>query len=268
MNRDFICVSGVTREEELHWISYFTYINNLDNTAIGFQVSNSSINKGTTGERQSEFSELKNLVSLSRINGITPAIHYFTNDNETVLGDLETIASNIDMSCGSTLLQFNTLPLETSVLKEVKKMGFDTIFKIPVSNKENERGYSILRGGDVQDVSSGEVAPLIEYAREVAQDVSYVMFDASHGTNLELDLSENSLPIRFGKGIRELGEMDNVGLVYAGGIGPDNVYDMMRTLGEYFPRGVSVDAESAVMSSDGLDRKKIGEYFSEAKRAK
>jgi phosphoribosylanthranilate isomerase len=262
MNENFVCVSGVTRDIELGWVADDIQKHHLNyRAAIGFQVSNSSINNGTTNERQPNFENLGRLDGLAREYGLIPAIHYFTKDNETILGDLETIAKNIDMTHGSTLLQFNTLPVEINILKEVEKMGFDTIFKIPVSNK-GAGGYAVWKGDGVQDVSSGDVGPLIEHAREVAPYVRYVMFDASHGTNLELDLGEDSLPIRFGKGIRELREMDNVGLVYAGGFNPDNIYDKITALEKHLFGGVSVDIESGVMGSDGkLDKVNVRDYF-------
>ena len=262
MNENFVCVSGIKSGNELSCIDGIRKGYNLNfPIAIGFQVSNKSIHQKTVNARQPKFSDLSQLDAMARQCGFVPAIHYFTKDNETIAGDLEIIANNIDMGNGSTLLQFNTLPAEIDVLKKAKEIGFDSIFKVAVSDKRSG-GYAVWKGDDAQDVSSGNVAPLIEQAREAAPYVSYVMFDPSHGTNLELDLNWKSASVRFGRGVRKLEEMNDVGLVYAGGIGPNNVFGVVRALEGYFYKGASVDTESKVMDSNNqLDMKSVEKYL-------
>jgi phosphoribosylanthranilate isomerase len=93
------------------------------------------------------------------------------------------------------------------------------------------------------------------------------MFDPRHVTNLELYLNKNSLAIRFGGRVSKLKELDNLGLVYAGGINPDNVVGLTRTLNQFFPRRFSVDIESIVRTEKDLDIGKVRDYLNGYKKA-
>jgi len=88
------------------------------------------------------------------------------------------------------------------------------------------------------------------------------MFDPSHGTNLELELEEDNLAIRFGKEITRRPELNHLGLVYAGGIKPTNVLLVTKSLLSFFPQGrISIDVESGVREGNELNMDLIRSYL-------
>jgi phosphoribosylanthranilate isomerase len=230
---------------------------------IGYQVSNKSINQGVNNSRQPPFKKLGDLNKRTRDYGFITAIHYYTKDAQTILGDLEKIV-NSGVHPMVSPLQLNTLPLQPNLLIEIKRMGFPIIFKVAVSNKQSpEGGYAIWKGENVQDVSNGEISPLISQVDERKSIIDYVMFDPSHGTNLELNLDEDSLAVKFGKGIVENKKLNHLGLVYAGGIKPTNVGALTKSLNFFFPERVSIDTESGVRTNDKLDLELVKNYLLE-----
>lgn len=262
MATNFVAVSAVSNYKQLSKIAQIAKEEGFRHPlAIGYQVSNKSINQGTQGVRQPPFSELAYLDRATRDYGLTTAIHYYTKDNETILDDLEKIAQK-GIEPARTLLQFNTLPPTPETMRKVKKMGYHTIFKVAVSNKASPQGgFAVWKGDGVQDVSSGDITPLVQQVRDRKDSIDYVMFDPSHGTNLGLDLSADSLAIRFGREIDIREEFEGMGLVYAGGLGPHNIREAKEILESHFPGRISVDTESAVRTNDELDIEKVREYL-------
>lgn len=262
MTRNFVSVSAVSDAKQLEEISRIYCAERLSfPVAIGYQVSYKSINQGTQNTRQPRFVDLGGIDKRTREYGFISAVHYYTKDNTTILGDLEKV---IDSGVKPSLLQFNTLPPSLDVLRKVKDMGFRTIFKVAVSDKQSPQGgYAVWKGEGVQDVSSGQVNPLITQVCDRKEVIDYVMFDPSHGTNLDLVLDENSLAVRFGKGIISNSDLNHLGLVYAGGIKPSNVRALIKTLNSLFSNRVSVDVESGVRTDDKLDLDLVKGYLIE-----
>ncbi len=261
MPENFVCVSGVSNLEELEKIGTICAREHINlPVTIGYQISNKSINQGTQNSRQPLFSNLGKLVYETRQRGIIPSIHYYTKNPDTVLGDLEKISERIPLG---TLLQFNTLPLDADTLQKSKDMGFEIIFKVAVANKKNpEGGYAVWKGEDVIDVDSENVSPLINQILERKDVIDYAMFDPSHGTNLELDLNGNSSAIIFGRAIVSNQELSHLGLVYAGGIKPNNTERTLKSLQEFIPRErISIDIESGVRINNELDMGLVREYL-------
>lgn len=259
----FVSVSGVTSLEELEQVKMrYIQARTDSNLVIGYQASNKSINQGTKNSRQPEFMDLRELDRMTKEAGFTTAVHYYTKDISTTFDDLAMVEAS-GVSVRNTLVQFNTLPLDYATLRDVRDMGFGVIFKVAVSDKQTPQGgYAVWKGQGVQDVSSGDVEPLVQQARERAGVINYVMFDPSHGTNLDLDLRADSLAVRFGRRILECPELEHVGLVYAGGIKPQNVEAVTRSLKRFLPRDrVSIDVESGVRTDDKLDMRKVEEYL-------
>lgn len=262
MANNFVSISAVSDRDQLAEISRIYQEERLSfPVAIGYQVSNKSINQDTQNTRQPRFLELKNLDKETRDYGFITAVHYYTKDNSTIVGDLEKISKNeIDPSI--TLLQFNTLPPSLDILTKVKEFGFKVIFKVAVSDKKTSQGgYAVWKGEGVQDVSSGQVYPLVSQVKDRSDYIQYAMFDPSHGTNLDLNLDENSLAIRFGKGIIKSPYLKELGLVYAGGIKPSNVKKITNLLNSFFPNKFSIDTESGVRTNDKLDLDLVRSYL-------
>ncbi len=247
MSKNFVSVSAVTDSYQLSKIAKIYREERFDfPLVIGYQTSNNNINRGTKNNRQPLFSDIGELDRETRDLRLITAIHYYTKDNSTIVKDLEkVIDTGVDSS--RALVQFNTLPPTVEILKQVKNMGFDIIFNVAVSNKK-DGGYAVWKGDNTQDVSTGDVTLLVQQVYERKECIDYVMFDPSHGTNLDLDLNKNNLAIRFGKEIEKMGKS----LVYAGGISPSNVQKITKTLFTFFPNGVSIDTESGVRVDDFL----------------
>jgi hypothetical protein len=260
MATNFVSVSAVSNREQLDSIARIYQQEGFNfPLAIGYQVSNKSINQGTQNPRQPKFVELGDLDKATRDYRFTTAVHYYTKDDTMILADLERI---ISLGVEPSLLQFNTLPTSLETSRKVRDIGFKTIFKVAVSNKQSPQGgYAVWKGDGVQDVSSGQVEPLVAQVYDRRDVIEYVMFDPSHGTNLELDLDENSLAVRFGRGIVANRELDHLGLVYAGGIKPTNVRSLTKSLTHLFPNGVSIDIESGVRTDDKLDMDLVRDYL-------
>ena len=132
MTMNFVSVSAVSSRDQLAEIGrIYRDEKLLFPVAIGYQVSNKSINQGTQNTRQPRFLELGDLDKGTRDYGFITAVHYYTKDNSTIVGDLEKIAeTGIDPSV--TLLQFNTLPPSL------------VIFKVAVSDKQtSQEGYAV-----------------------------------------------------------------------------------------------------------------------------
>jgi hypothetical protein len=260
----FVSVSAVSNRNQLAEIGRIYHDEKLIfPLAIGYQVSNKSINQGTQNTRQPRFIELGNLDKETRNYGFITAIHYYTKDNTTIVEDLEKI-TEVGIDPLVTLLQFNTLPPSLDTLIKIKEMGFKAIFKVAVSDKQTSQGgYAVWKGEGVQDVSSGQVEPLVSQVTDRIGYIDYAMFDPSHGTNLDLNLDENSMAIRFGKGIVVHPDLYGVGLVYAGGIKPSNVRQLTRSLHSFFPNRFSIDTESGVRTNDQLDLDLVRSYLIE-----
>jgi len=262
MVKNFVSVSAISDRRELAEINRVCKAERLQfPLAIGYQVSNKSINQGTQNPRQPKFSYLGELDKETRGYGLITAVHYYTKDNSTIVGDLERIIA-IGVNPNLALLQFNTLLPSTEVLRKVKDMGFEVIFKVAVSDKQTPQGgYAVWKGEGVQDINSGETAPLVRQVYDRRDVIDYAMFDPSHGTNLDLDLNEGSLAIRFGKEVTALNDLNPLGLVYAGGIKPNNVKRITKALNSFFPNKVSIDTESGVRMDDNLDLGFVREYL-------
>lgn len=260
---NFASISGISDRTQLAEISRIYNTEKLHfPLVIGYQVSNKNINQGTQNTRQPRFTDLRILDLETRSYGFITALHYYTKDSKTTIEDLEKILEKgIE---NSSLLQFNTLPPSLEILEKTKNMGFKIILKVAVSNKQTPQGgYAVWKGESVQDVSIGQVNPLVEQAYERKDVIDYLMFDPSHGTNLDLDLNENSLAVKFGKEIIKKKEMNHLGLVYAGGIRPSNVIPLTRLLNSFFPNRVSIDVESGVRTEDKIDLKLVRDYLLE-----
>ena len=260
MSINFVSISAVTDGSQLEEISKIYHGKGLSfPLAIGYQVSNKSINQGTQNTRQPRFVDLASLDRETRNLGFITAVHYYTRDNGTIIEDLERV---IGSGVKSSLLQLNTLPSSLDILEKAKDMGFRIIFKVAVSNKQSsEGGYAIWKGENVQDVSSGQVDSLVNQVYDRRCCIDYAMFDPSHGTNLNLDLDENTLAIRFGKRIIANKELNHLGLVYAGGIKPSNIRQLTRMLYSFFPNRFSIDVESGVRTEDKLDLGLVRKYL-------
>jgi hypothetical protein len=252
MSKNFVSLSGISNMHQLNEIYQIYNCEDLKfQVAIGYQLSHPSINLGTQNTRQPKFSILKDLCEKTVQRGFIPAFHYYTKDNSTIEKDLEKIADT-GIRPDDCLVQFNTLPPKVETLKAAKQMGFGIILKVAVSNKSVEGGYKVWKGEGVQDVSNGELSPLIRQVTERAKFIDYAMFDPSHGTKLELDLEEDSLAIRFGKAIVEEESLNHICLIYAGGISPKNVKNVAKSLGSFFPRRASIDTESGIRRNNKL----------------
>jgi phosphoribosylanthranilate isomerase len=261
--QNFVSISGISDRKELQGIYKICQEEIFDfPLVIGYQVSSKSINLGTQNPRQPKFLDLGDLNTETLSYGFFPAVHYYTKDNSSVLKDLEKIAE-LGILDSNLLLQLNTLPLPTEILREIKKAGPEVIFKAAVSDKQTSQGgYAVWKGEGVQDVKKGAVKPLIAQVRERKDFIDYVMFDPSHGTNLNLDLDEKNLAIRFGKEITSIKELDHLGLVYAGGIKPSNTKKVVRGLFSFFPDRFSIDAESGVRNKENkLDLDLVRAYL-------
>lgn len=226
---------------------------------IGYQVSHRTINGGDPGNRQPRISHLRELCKESKEYGMFPAIHYYTRDNTTILSDLERL---LELGVEPGLLQLNTLPPIPKTLEIINKRGYKIILKVAVSDK-HQGGVAVWTGQKVEDVSTGDISNLIKQVYERKDFIQYVMFDPSHGTNLELDLNENSLAIRFGKEIIEMDSLSHLNLVYAGGIKPSNVKQLIRLLNSFFQGKFSIDAESGIRTGDQLNLELVRKYLTE-----
>lgn len=269
VSKKFVSISGVSTKEQLKGI--YKIYKELDfdfSIAIGYQVSNKSINQGTQNPRQPKFIDLGNLSRETFEYGFIPAVHYYTKDDKSTLSDLEKIVE-IGVDPSLSLLQFNTLPLSVETLRRVKNIGFRIIFKVAVSNKQSlQGGYAVWKGEGVQDVQDGEVNPLVNQVQERKKVIDYVMFDPSHGTNLDLDLDESGLAVKFGKEVILRGELNNLGLIYAGGIKPSNVMQVTKSLLSFFPQDrISIDIESGVMSNGIFNLNLVRDYLTKFKKA-
>ncbi len=260
MAKNYVSVCGISNIGELSAISEISKQENFPFTiTIGYQISGRSINEGTQNPRQPKFADLADLDRATRDYGFLTAIHYYGKDGEKTVSDIEKIV-DIGVDCSKALIQFNTLPQNNENLRMIKEMGFQTIFKVAVSNKSSG-GYKVWKGEEVQDVNKGNSETLLKQVFDRKELIDYAMFDASHGTNLELDLDENSLAVKFGKGITTNRELDHLGLVYAGGIKPSNVRQITRSLNSFFPNRASIDIESGVRTNNILDMNLVRDYL-------
>jgi len=228
MVENFVSVSGISCMDELCRVRRIKKeMGFRQPVVVGYQVSNRSINELTQNKRQPKIRDLKMLDSATRDFGFRTAIHYYTKDNGTVLFDLEKIAERVIDPC-DTLLQFNTLPLDLDVLEKVKSFGYNLIFKVAVADKRNaSERYAVWKGDNVTDINGGDISLLVNHAVERQEFIDYVMFDQNHGTNLELDLGEESLAVIFGQELLSRSGFERKGLVYAGGINPGNVKEIV-----------------------------------------
>ena len=262
LEKNFVSLSGVTSSNELVKIAQIKERTGIEYPlAIGYQLSNKSMNQGINNKRQPPFESIRELDRLTKSRGLIPSYHYYTKNNSTTFGDLERLAKEVDLS-NRTLLQLNTLPLQTDDYRKIKNLGFEIIYKLPISNKESG-GYAVWKGDEVQDASKGDARILIRKAKKVVGFADHLMFDPSHGTNHALDLSEDSLAIQFGDLVSINAAMVGMGLVYAGGINPENAKEVIERLKGHFEEiGFSIDTESGVRNErNELDLNKVRDYL-------
>ena len=263
MRGNFVSISAVSNIGQLRDIKKVCREEGIDfPIVIGYQVSNRSINQGVNSARQPVFSDLGSINDETRQFGFVTAVHYYTKDNATILGDLEKVAESLNPK--DTLLQLNTFPPSLEIMRGIKEMGFKTIFKVAVSDKSNsEGGYAVWKGEGVQDVSSGNLAPLVKQVYDRKDFIDYAMFDPSHGKNLDLVLDKDSLAVRFGRIL--LDDIDimekDMRLVYAGGIKPSNVRAVVKSLNSFFKDKFSIDTESGVRVNNRISIDLIREYL-------
>lgn len=264
MPDNFISVSAITDRDQLEGIANICQEEKFSfPVVIGYQVSNKSINHGTKNSRQPKFEELGDLDRQTRDYGLITAVHYYTKNNRTIKKDLEKI-TELGIDPSKTLLQLNTLPPSIEILRQVNDIGYKIILKVAVSNKQTPQGgFAIWKGNRVEDVSSERPFNLIGQVYDRREFIDYVMFDPSHGTNLDLNLDEESLAIKFGKVFTLDTDLvqANLGLVYAGGIKPNNVRSVVRTLNKFFPNQFSIDAESGIRTDDRVDLNLVRDYL-------
>jgi hypothetical protein len=258
---NFVAISGISDSDQLKKIKNICLEEKITfPVCIGYQLSNKSINQGTQNPRQPKFLDLADLDKQTRRDGFMTALHYYTRDNNTILEDVQKIiASGINPS---SLIQFNSLPPSPNILEQVKKLGFKIILPVAVSHKSSpENGYKVWKGEEVEDVLTGNPDSLYKQIYERRDFIDYAMFDPSHGKKLELNLEENSLAIKFGKKIIENSELDNLGLIYAGGITPINVKRITNQLRSFFPERFSIDIEGGARIDNKLDLKLVRDYL-------
>jgi phosphoribosylanthranilate isomerase len=268
--KGFVSISAITNLHDLSEIAQIAREEKFDfPIVIGYQVSHKNINQNVQNARQPKFSDLGIITKATYDYGFIPAFHYYTKDEATIVSDLERVLGLGISHFHPRLVQFNTLPTSREILSSVKEMEFLSIFKVAVANKK-DGGYAVWRGEGVQDVSEGNVTSLVNQVESREDLISYAMFDASHGTNLDLELSEESMAVKFGREIIKNPNISNVGLVYAGGIKPSNVKQVVKSLSSYLSQGFSIDTESGVRKiqkigdeiiSDELDLGLVREYL-------
>jgi len=262
--KQFLSVSAVRSKQELESIVRIRDRTKIKTPiAIGFQVSEKSINTGGTNNRQAPFGELPDLVKQANDWGLIPAIHYYSKNPDGFIGaDLQKMADSGLFGYKPILFQFNTLPPNPLLLAGLQKEGVDVIFKVAVADKTNEATPIVWRDGrNVVDVNTGDVNLLVQQVRDNFDFISYAMFDPSHGTDYKVDLNEERMGIKFGKAIITEPELDRIGLVYAGGISHRNVVKVVKTLSSYFGDRFSIDAESGLRDMGGLNMNKVRCYL-------
>lgn len=262
----FVSISAVTSLDELKDIARIKdQLKPNFPVVIGWQLSSSSINDGTQNSRQPPFHEIKNLYKAALDNDIVSAFHYYTKDMNSMEDDLEILANKLNFFDQVKLLQFNTLPPSEENLEVFRGFGFSPILKVPIADKRlAPKGYQSHR---VNDIRQAKADDLHSQARSVSGLINYVMFDPSHGVGLELGTSKDNLGIHMGHLITSDLGMNRVGLVYAGGIGPNNARNILSNLKRNFPRRVSIDSQSAIRTQDRLDSNKVKEYLTEVNLA-
>jgi phosphoribosylanthranilate isomerase len=256
---NFVSVSGISDSAQLSKIHKISLEEKIRfPVTIGYQLSDRSINHGTQNPRQPKFRDLADLDKQTREYGFITALHYYTKDNNTILEDAKKIRG---LGIEGSLLQFNTLPPKVEILTKIKSYGFRSILKIAIADKSKDGGYKVWKGDEVEDVSTGSVFNLFNTVYERKDAISYIMFDPSHGNNMELDLNEASLAICFGKKIIENESLKHLGLIYAGGIRPNNVKQVTQTLNSFFPKRISIDTEGGVRTDNQLDLELVRAYL-------
>lgn len=258
---NFVSISGISNRDQLVGIKKISLEEKINfPITIGYQVSSMSINKGTQNPRQPKFCELVDLDKRTRDYGFITAVHYYTKDNDTILKDMQAV---IDSGISSnSLVQFNSLPPTPAILEKVKKMGFKIILKVAVADKSSpEGGYKVWKGEGVEDVLTGNPLPLFNQVYDRREFLEYAMFDPSHGNKVELDLGQESLAIKFGKMVMNNSALDNMGLIYAGGIKPTNVQRVAQELKSFFPNRFSIDIEGGVRVDDKFDLGLVRDYL-------
>ncbi|MFT4313271.1 MAG: hypothetical protein ACMXYA_02600 [Candidatus Woesearchaeota archaeon] len=261
MSSQFVSLSGISSEFELEKIRSICDEEGISfPVVIGFQVSHSSINRGTQNDRQPLFSDLGTLDALTRKLGFQSAIHYYTKNIPNLVDDLECI-EGVGVDCSQALFQFNTLPPLPVFLAQTQRKGFSILYKVAVANTDNEAGgYAVwMEDAGTIDARSKNVQPLLDQVKCAAPFISYAMFDPSHGTDFALDLQPDNLAILFGEGVMR--NHPKLGLVYAGGVKPNTAGQICQLLQHYFPSRASIDIETGIHTGSRRDFDKIREYL-------
>lgn len=266
MEGRFISISGVTNSDDLKTISRIAREEDTwERVVIGLQVSTRSINEGTRNPRQPSFGDIDRLIGITYELGMEPAIHYATRDLNTVIPDIKKMNDSLRYD---VMLQFNTALPTQEILEFAREKGFQTIVALPLVDKSRPGGgYFAWKGKDSEDSRNTSAERLIERLLPIRKHVDYVLFDPSHGTGEVTNFGPESLAIQFGKNFfdpRVTGNIfRDVDLIYAGGIGPDNVHEVARAI---YSSGlpserVSIDSESNLRTDDKLDLDKVRLYL-------
>jgi len=125
MQTNFVSISAISNKDQLVEINRISQAEQFPySLAIGYQISNKSINQRTQNPRQPRFSKLGELDKATRDYSLITAVHYYTNDNRTIIEDLEKVVG-LGVEPSQALLQFNTLPPSPDILKNVREMGYN-----------------------------------------------------------------------------------------------------------------------------------------------
>src|SRR3989339_224021 len=263
MSKNFVSVSGISNRKELEEIGKIYRDEKLKfNLAIGYQVSGLSINRGTRNPRQPFFSDLGELCRSTEEIGFIPAVHYYAKSNDGVKEDIEKIALQPGVDAYCSLIQFNTLPLPLSILRDTKDYGFEIIFKVAVSNKQSPGGgYKVWKGEGVEDVNEGDASVLVRQVEDRLSYIDYAMFGPRDGEKLRMAFDDESMAVRFGNEITGNEQLVDVNIVYAGGIKPGNVQRIAGRLDSFFSGRFCIDTESGVRTNNQLDLGLVREYL-------
>ncbi|PIO00649.1 hypothetical protein COT72_00245 [archaeon CG10_big_fil_rev_8_21_14_0_10_43_11] len=236
----FVSISGISSPYELDELKHELGNVRFENheIVIGYQFSHKSICQGPSNNRQPHLKDVTDLFETTRKYGFEPTIHYYTKDSQTIMPDLHILLKENHLDYFAKKIQFNTLPLESSLLEEVTTLfDVDIIFKVSVAL--SDVGAFKKEDYNIKELTNFVLErPMIRYA----------MFDPTHGASVDPKTGKKrTLNITragaFGKQMRKY----HLPLIFAGGINSENASRVIEKLAAAVGSAqFSVDAESGL----------------------
>lgn len=159
-----------------------------------------------------------------------PALHYFTEQKNTVAAEVECVRRNYDPKLKLKAVQLNLTWPDPKQVELIRMMGLEVILQLPRTATEGK--------------TAGEIAAR---AKEYNGLANYILVDPSGGLGIDFE------PRRAAEIMHAVSKEIDAAVGVAGGLSPENVFERVVTMRDLLKNEFSIDATSKLMTGFCID---------------